>query len=42
MTAARRTAVPPAESPTEAVRRTATRLLGSTSRNSYDPELDID
>src|SRR3954464_9916634 len=27
---------------TEGVRKTATRLLGSTSRNSYDPELDID
>src|SRR4051794_8991224 len=26
----------------EQVRKTATRLLGSTSRNSYDPELDID
>jgi hypothetical protein len=26
----------------EQVRRTATRLLGSTSKNSYDPELDID
>jgi len=24
------------------VRKTATRLLGSTSKNSYDPELDID
>src|SRR3954447_3834630 len=39
------TAVPPsdpAQRPAETVRRTATRLLGSTSRNSYDPELDID
>src|SRR3954453_8309925 len=39
------TAVPrsdPAQRPVENVRRTATRLLGSTSRNSYDPELDID
>jgi hypothetical protein len=35
------TAVPASE-PVERVRRTATRLLGSTSRNSYDPELDID
>jgi hypothetical protein len=26
----------------ESVRRTATRLLGSSSRNSYDPDLDID
>jgi rRNA processing protein Gar1 len=26
----------------ESVRRTATRLLGSSSRNSYDPGLDID
>src|SRR4051794_41582783 len=39
------TAVPrsdPAQRPVENVRRTATRLLGSASRNSYDPELDID
>src|SRR4051812_8854404 len=39
------TAVPrsdPAQRPVENVRKTATRLLGSTSRNSYDPELDID
>src|SRR4051794_15481563 len=39
------TAVPrsdPAQRPVENVRRTATRLLGSTSKNSYDPELDID
>jgi len=43
MTAVRHTAEsPPTESPTDAVRKTATRLLGSTSRNSYDPELDID
>src|SRR3954452_17855017 len=27
---------------TDAVRKTATRLLGSSSRNSYAPELDID
>src|SRR5579875_1872811 len=26
----------------DGLRRTATRLLGSSSRNSYDPELDID
>ncbi len=26
----------------DSVRRTATRLLGSSSKNSYDPELDID
>jgi hypothetical protein len=39
------TAVPslsPREEQVEKVRRTATRLLGSTSKNSYDPELDID
>lgn len=40
MTAAPRSE--PADPPVERVRRTATRLLGSTSRNSYDPELDID
>ena len=34
------TAVP--ASSTEKVRKTATRLLGSSSKNSYDPELDID
>src|SRR5579884_2956132 len=28
--------------PTDAVRKTALRLLGSSSKNSYDPELDID
>jgi hypothetical protein len=28
--------------PIDTVRKTATRLLGSSSRNSYDPELDID
>ncbi len=32
----------PISTPLEQVRKTATRLLGSTSRNSYDPELDID
>src|SRR3954447_14271198 len=32
----------PAQRPVENVRRTATRLLGSTSKNSYDPDLDID
>jgi hypothetical protein len=26
----------------DSIRRTATRLLGSSSRNSYDPDLDID
>lgn len=31
-----------ATAPLGSVRKTATRLLGSTSRNSYDPELDID
>jgi hypothetical protein len=39
------TAVPslsPREEQVEKVRRTATRLLGSTAKNSYDPELDID
>jgi hypothetical protein len=30
------------DAPVEKVRKTATRLLGSTSKNSYDPELDID
>jgi hypothetical protein len=28
--------------PLDTVRKTANRLLGSTSRNSYDPEIDID
>lgn len=28
--------------PIETVRKTANRLLGSTSRNSYDPEIEID
>jgi P-aminobenzoate N-oxygenase AurF. len=28
--------------PLDGVRRTASRLLGSSSKNSYDPELDID
>jgi hypothetical protein len=32
----------PISTPIDQVRRTATRLLGSTSRNSYDPALDID
>ena len=32
----------PISTPLDQVRKTATRLLGSTSRNSYDPELDID
>jgi hypothetical protein len=32
----------PADAAVGRVRKTATRLLGSTSRNSYDPELDID
>ena len=31
-----------AVSPLENVRKTATRLLGSSSKNSYDPDLDID
>jgi hypothetical protein len=31
-----------AVAPLESVRRTATRLLGSSARNSYDPNLDID
>ncbi|MCW2656386.1 MAG: diiron oxygenase, partial [Jatrophihabitans sp.] len=31
-----------AVAPTESVRKTAGRLLGSSSKNSYDPELDID
>jgi hypothetical protein len=31
-----------AVTPLESVRRTATRLLASSSKNSYDPELDID
>ena len=31
-----------AATPIESVRKTATRLLGSSSRNSYDPGLDID
>jgi hypothetical protein len=31
-----------AVAPLDAVRRTATRLLGSSSKNSYDPALDID
>jgi P-aminobenzoate N-oxygenase AurF len=31
-----------AATPLDSVRRTATRLLGSSSKNSYDPELDID
>jgi hypothetical protein len=31
-----------AVAPLDAVRRTATRLLGSSSKNSYDPLLDID
>jgi hypothetical protein len=31
-----------AATPLDGVRRTATRLLGSSSKNSYDPELDID
>jgi para-aminobenzoate N-oxygenase AurF len=35
------TAVPRSDS-VDPVRKTATRLLGSTSKNSYDPELDID
>jgi hypothetical protein len=32
----------PADQPAEQARRTATRLLGGASRNSYDPDLDID
>jgi len=39
------TAAPAREMPVpdrDSVRRTATRLLGSSSRNSYDPDLDID
>jgi P-aminobenzoate N-oxygenase AurF len=37
------TAAPAREIPdVDRVRRTATRLLGSSARNSYDPELDID
>lgn len=39
MTAARSTDT---DSDTDAVRKTAARLLGSSSKNSYDPELDID
>lgn len=31
-----------AVAPLESVRKTATRLLGSSSRNSYSPDLDID
>jgi hypothetical protein len=31
-----------AAAPLDSVRKTATRLLGSSSRNSYDPGLDID
>jgi para-aminobenzoate N-oxygenase AurF len=31
-----------AATPLDAVRRTATRLLGSSSKNSYDPAMDID
>jgi hypothetical protein len=31
-----------AVAPLDRVRKTATRLLGSSARNSYDPELDID
>src|SRR4051812_18361307 len=31
-----------ADQPAEQARRTATRLLGAASRNSYDPDLDID
>jgi hypothetical protein len=31
-----------AVAPTESVRKTAGRLLGSSSKHSYDPELDID
>ena len=30
------------DTPLAGVRKTATRLLGSSSKNSYDPELDID
>ncbi|WP_375501854.1 diiron oxygenase [uncultured Jatrophihabitans sp.] len=33
---------PIAPTPIDGVRKTATRLLGSSSRNSYSPELDID
>jgi hypothetical protein len=41
MTAARATrSTPPPDR--EQVRRTAVRLLGSSSKNSYDPDLDID
>jgi hypothetical protein len=39
------TAAPAREMPVpdrDSIRRTATRLLGSSSRNSYDPDLDID
>ena len=31
-----------AAAPLDAVRKTATRLIGSSSKNSYDPDLDID
>jgi hypothetical protein len=36
------TATAPLDSPLAGVRKTATRLLGSSSKNSYDPDLDID
>ncbi|WP_375482127.1 diiron oxygenase [uncultured Jatrophihabitans sp.] len=36
------TAVQQPVTPIDGVRKTATRLLGSSSRNSYSPELDID
>ena len=36
------TAAPIGAAPIDTVRRTANRLLGSTSRNSYDPDIDID
>ena len=36
------TAVHAVVTPLDGVRKTATRLLGSSSRNSYSPELDID
>lgn len=42
MTAAAAPLESPLESPLAGVRKTATRLLGSSSKNSYDPELDID
>jgi hypothetical protein len=31
-----------AVAPLDRVRKTATRLLGSSARNSYDPDLDIE